>query len=61
MPQLITAPWFFILLFSWLTFFFIFSSKMKKINPVKDPYSALIFMPEIYHWPWSWHSPWLWT
>nr|YP_010960513.1 ATP synthase F0 subunit 8 [Monolene sessilicauda]WNH37916.1 ATP synthase F0 subunit 8 [Monolene sessilicauda] len=55
MPQLNPAPWFLILLFSWLIFLTIVSSKVVAHTTPNDPVTqgAHVLQKTIWLWPWS--------
>nr|UDN39078.1 ATP synthase subunit 8 [Hyphessobrycon flammeus] len=55
MPQLMTDPWFFILVVSWLIFLFIIPSKVMKHYFNNEPETANTNKPETEAWVWTWH------
>nr|YP_514753.1 ATP synthase F0 subunit 8 [Phractolaemus ansorgii]BAE79998.1 ATPase subunits 8 [Phractolaemus ansorgii]BAF74013.1 ATPase subunit 8 [Phractolaemus ansorgii] len=54
MPQLNPAPWFLILMFSWLVFVTIIPPKVLKHTFPNDPALMSTETPTPNHWNWPW-------
>nr|AAM98615.1 ATPase subunit 8 [Tyrannus dominicensis]AAM98617.1 ATPase subunit 8 [Tyrannus dominicensis]AAM98619.1 ATPase subunit 8 [Tyrannus dominicensis]AAM98621.1 ATPase subunit 8 [Tyrannus dominicensis]AAM98623.1 ATPase subunit 8 [Tyrannus dominicensis] len=54
MPQLNPAPWFFILLISWLTFSFILQPKILLFTPTNPPSNKTLPITKTSPWNWPW-------
>nr|AEL32705.1 ATPase8 [Prochilodus lineatus] len=55
MPQLNPAPWFAILVFSWLVFLTIIPSKVLKYTFTNEPTALSTEKPKTEPWNWPWH------
>nr|AEL32707.1 ATPase8 [Prochilodus lineatus]AEL32715.1 ATPase8 [Prochilodus lineatus] len=55
MPQLNPAPWFAILVFSWLVFLTIIPSKVLKHPFTNEPTALSTEKPKTEPWNWPWH------
>nr|AEL33263.1 ATPase8 [Semaprochilodus kneri]AEL33266.1 ATPase8 [Semaprochilodus insignis] len=55
MPQLNPAPWFAILVFSWLVFLTIIPSKVLKHTFTNEPTALSTEKPKTDPWNWPWH------
>nr|QAT19487.1 ATPase subunit 8 [Hoplias malabaricus] len=55
MPQLNPAPWFAILVFSWLVLLTIIPSKVLKHTFNNEPTSVSAEKPKTEPWNWPWH------
>nr|YP_009271637.1 ATP synthase F0 subunit 8 [Scincella vandenburghi]ANX10361.1 ATP synthase F0 subunit 8 [Scincella vandenburghi] len=55
MPQLNPAPWFFIMLLSWVTLLLIFKMKILFLTPLDNPTtpSHLAHHTTPWNWPWT--------
>nr|YP_007316809.1 ATP synthase F0 subunit 8 [Pelodytes cf. punctatus II-2011]AEC33166.1 ATP synthase F0 subunit 8 [Pelodytes cf. punctatus II-2011]AGN71397.1 ATP synthase F0 subunit 8 [Pelodytes ibericus] len=54
MPQLNPAPWFVILLFSWMVFLIIMAPKIYNHKFPNEPSLTTSKKPETSHWIWPW-------
>nr|YP_009258897.1 ATP synthase F0 subunit 8 [Lophonectes gallus]AID59854.1 ATP synthase F0 subunit 8 [Lophonectes gallus] len=55
MPQLNPAPWFMILLFSWLIFLTIVPNKVLEHNTPNEPVAQDPHAAQKTTWTWPWH------
>nr|AFJ67842.1 ATP synthase subunit 8 [Triportheus albus] len=55
MPQLNPAPWFAILVFSWVIFLTIIPSKVLKHIFNNEPKTLNVTKPKTEPWNWPWH------
>nr|YP_010036066.1 ATP synthase F0 subunit 8 [Parambassis ranga]QEH58531.1 ATP synthase F0 subunit 8 [Parambassis lala]QQW26861.1 ATP synthase F0 subunit 8 [Parambassis lala] len=55
MPQLNPAPWFGILVFSWLVFLLILPTKVLAHKFLNDPTPQSTEKPQTEPWNWTWH------
>nr|WNV65797.1 ATP synthase F0 subunit 8 [Boulenophrys boettgeri] len=53
MPQLNPAPWFMILVISWLIFLILLMPKIKNFNFFDNPVPPTLHIKN-HHWPWLW-------
>nr|AGN71041.1 ATP synthase F0 subunit 8 [Megophrys carinense] len=53
MPQLNPAPWFMILITSWLIFLTLLTPKIKSFKFFENPTSPPLQIQN-HHWPWLW-------
>nr|YP_003345077.1 ATP synthase F0 subunit 8 [Kaupichthys hyoproroides]BAI53202.1 ATPase subunit 8 [Kaupichthys hyoproroides] len=56
MPQLNPAPWFSILLFSWMVFLMIIPTKVMAHTFNNEPNLQSTKTPETTHWNWPWQT-----
>nr|USF14404.1 ATP synthase subunit 8 [Hirundo rustica rustica]USF15613.1 ATP synthase subunit 8 [Hirundo rustica rustica]USF15652.1 ATP synthase subunit 8 [Hirundo rustica rustica] len=54
MPQLNPAPWFFIMLISWLTFSLIIQAKIMTFLSMNPPSNKALTPPTTSPWTWPW-------
>nr|YP_010000590.1 ATP synthase F0 subunit 8 [Neopipo cinnamomea]QOD96489.1 ATP synthase F0 subunit 8 [Neopipo cinnamomea] len=54
MPQLNPAPWFFIMLTSWLTFSFILQPKILQFTSTNPPSDKSLSTMKTSSWNWPW-------
>nr|YP_010704586.1 ATP synthase F0 subunit 8 [Pseudechidna brummeri]ULM61743.1 ATP synthase F0 subunit 8 [Pseudechidna brummeri] len=55
MPQLNPAPWFMILLFSWLVFLMMIPTKVMSHNFNNEPTPHMTETKTTHSWNWPWH------
>nr|YP_010944702.1 ATP synthase F0 subunit 8 [Fowleria isostigma]WMC20786.1 ATP synthase F0 subunit 8 [Fowleria isostigma] len=55
MPQLNPAPWFMILVFSWLVFLTVIPPKILAHTFPNEPTSQAVQKPKTDPWNWPWH------